>query len=148
MHKDFYASGFLYHLPSQQILLQQKSTVDISDTSSLWTLFGGQGYLRENPEATFQRVVNKLLRIKVSLTNIYPIYTYFYKEINQDHAVVYAEVENMQEFSSLNKIRCAWFTMKQILKLDISQQTKQDVTVGQRVIDSRMRKSLGLQTLE
>ena len=145
MHKDFYASGFLYHLPSKQILLQQQSTLV---KSSLWSLFGKKGLSKESPETTFQRVIYNLSHVKLPLATIYPVYTYFYKDINKNHAVVYAEVENMQQFSSLNKIKCAWFTMKQALKLDLSEQTRQDITVGQRVINARMRKSLGLQTLE
>ncbi len=145
MHKDFYASGFLYHLASGQILLQQQSAVD---QSSVWSLFGEQGLYKENAEVTFQRVIYNLLHVKLSLTAIYPIYTYFYKDIHKNHAVVYAEVEEMQPFSSINTVKCSWFTLKQILKLDLSEQTRQDITVGQRVINARIRKSLGLQTLE
>jgi hypothetical protein len=144
MHKDFYASGFLYHLPSGQILLQQSTL----DPSSLWSLFGKQGLYKESPEVTFQRVIYDLLHVKLPLTTIYPIYTYFYKDIHKDHAVVYAEVEDTKRFSSLNTVKCAWFTLKQVLKLDLSEQTRHDITVGQRVINARMRKSLSLQTLE
>lgn len=144
MHKDFYASGFLYHLPSGQILLQQSTL----GSSSLWSLFGEQGLYKENAEVTFQRVIYNLLRVKLSLDTIYPIYTYFYKDIHKDHAVFYAEVEDRQLSSSSNTIKCSWFTSKQILKLNLLEQTRQDITVGQRVINARMRKSLGLQTLE
>lgn len=145
MHKDFYASGFLYHLPSGQILLQQQPTVG---PSSVWSLFGKQGLYKEKAEVTFQRVIYELLHLKLPLATIYPVYTYFYKDIHKDHAIVYAEVEEMQRFASLHTVKCAWFTMKQIIKLDLSEQTKHDITVGHRVISARMRKSLGLRTLE
>lgn len=144
MHKDFYASGFLYHLPSGKILLQQSTL----DPSSLWSLFGKQGLYKESAEVTFQRVINDLLHVKLPLATIYPIYTYFYRDIHKDHAIVYAEVEEMQPFSSIKTVRCSWFTLKQILKLELLEQTRHDITVGQRVISARMRKSLGLQTLE
>ena len=144
MHKGFYASGFLYHLPSGQILLQQSTL----GPSSLWSLFGKQGLYKESAEVTFQRVIYDLLHVKLPLATIYPIYTYFYKDIHKEHTVVYAEAEDMQRFSSLNTVRCAWFTLKQVLKLDLLEQTRHDITVGQRVISARMRKSLGLQTLE
>ena len=145
MHKDFYASGFLYHLPSRQILLQQQSTLG---TSSLWSLFGKHALYKESVEATFQRVIYELLHVKLPLTTIYPVYTYFYNDIHKEKAVVYAEVDDTKLFSSLGTIKCAWFTLKQVQKLDLSEQTRQDITVGQRVINARMRKSLGLPTLE
>jgi len=145
MHKAFYASGFLYHLPSGKILLQQQST---PGASSLWSLFGKQGLYKEKAEATFQRVIYDLLHVKLPLTTIYPIYTYFYKDINKDHAVFYAEVKDTQRFSSINTVKYTWFTLKQVLKLDLLEQTRQDITVGQRVINAKMRKSLGFQTLE
>lgn len=145
MYKDFYASGFLYHLPSGQILLKQQSTLG---SPSLWSLFGEHGLHKESPESTFQRTIYNLLHVKLPLTTIFPIYTYFYKHIHKDHAVVYAEVKNMKRFSSLGTGKYTWFTLKQVMKLDLPGQTRQDITVGQRVINSRMRKRLGLQTLE
>jgi len=145
MHKAFYASGFLYHLPSGKILLQQQST---PGASSLWSLFGKQGLHKEKAEVTFQRVIYDLLHVKLPLVAIYPIYTYFYKDINKDHAVFYAEVEDTKRFSSINTVKYTWFTLKRVQKLDLSEQTRQDITVGQRVINARMRKSLGLPTLE
>lgn len=146
MHKDFYASGFLYHLPTQQILLQQqKSTVN---STSYWSLFGGAQLHQETAEAAFQRIIHQSLRIKIDLSAIYPVYAYFHKDMAKNHAIVYAKIEDIHNFSLQNGIAVSWFTFKQIQKLPIGEQTKHDLTVGGRVIDSHIRKSLGQQTLE
>lgn len=132
-------------MPSQQILLQQQTA---PNKSSLWSLFGKQGLHKENPETTFQSVIYDLLHVKLPISKIYPIYSYFNKEINKDHVVVYAEVAALRNFTLPKTIKCAWFTLKQTHKLQLPEQTKHDIIIGQRVIDARMRKSLGLLTLE
>jgi hypothetical protein len=53
----------------------------------------------------------------------------------------------METFPSTKKAAFAWFSFKQIQKLRIPDQIKQDIIVGQRVIDSATRKSLGQQTI-
>ncbi|MCL5432627.1 MAG: hypothetical protein M1524_00735 [Patescibacteria group bacterium] len=145
MHKKFYASGFFYHPPTQQILLQQKKSTE--NSSSLWSMFGDECSSEKNAAQTFLRLINKLLKIKIKPDFIHPIYTYFHKDIGKNHAVFYAEVHEVKNFSSKKGV-FTWFTFKQILKLQLSEQTKQDLIVGQRVIDAGIRKGLGLKTLE
>jgi hypothetical protein len=60
----------------------------------------------------------------------------------------YAIVNKLEKFPDNAKTLFSWFTFKQIQKLHISNQIKQDIIVGQRVIDSAIRKSLGQQTIE
>ena len=146
MNKDFYASGFLYHPSTRQILLQQQKQTN--DTSPVWSLFGGIGKSRENPQTTFQRVIHKLLDVKLKLNTIEPIYVYFYKDMDKNHSIVYAETVKTKNFSSKKGLTFSWFTFKQILKLRLDEQTKHDIVVAQRVIDSKVRKGLGLRTLE
>jgi hypothetical protein len=145
MHRGFYASGFLYHLPSEQILLQQQTE---NDKSPFWSLFGESILSRETAEITFQRAIYNLLSIRLALKSIFPIYTYFHKEMGKNNAVVYAEVNKLHRHSSVNSVKYAWFTLKQVFKLQLLEQTKHDIIIGQRVISARMRKNLGLQTLE
>jgi hypothetical protein len=145
MHKGFYASGFLYHLPSEQILLQQQHG---NDKLPLWSLFGEPILSSETAEVTFQRAIYSLLNIKLALKSIYPIYTYFHKDMGKNNTIVYAEVKKLHRLSSVNTVKYAWFTLKQVFKLQLLEQTKHDIIIGQRVINARMRKSLGLQTLE
>ncbi len=140
MHKNFYASGFLYHSRSQQILLQQKN-------SEQWTLLSGNGLQNESWEETFKRVVENCVHIKPSLSSIKQIYTYFNHDLKKEHFVSYVTVQKLTKFSATKDTSFAWFTFKQVTKLNLSSQTKQDITVGKRVIDSFLRKSLGQQTI-
>jgi ADP-ribose pyrophosphatase YjhB (NUDIX family) len=145
MHKDFYASGFLYHPKSQQILLQQPNTAD-SETG--WSLFGGEGLNKETAEETFKRVLYLHLRLEIKPKNIFPIYSYFHTDKGKNNYLHYAIVRKLEIFPNTKKTLFSWFTFKQIQKMHISDQIKQDIIVGQRVIDSAVRKSLGQQTIE
>ena len=144
MHKKFYASGFLYHPTTRQILLQQQK--ETQDTKTIWLLVGGISKSRETPQAAFKRLVQKLLRTKLSLKAIESVY--FYKDIDTDHYILYAETKKMKKSSPKNQPEFAWFTFKQVLKLQVDAQTKHDIVVSQRVIDSKTRKRLGQHTLE
>lgn len=143
MHKDSYASGFLYHPSTRQILLQQQKQT--RDTTPLWSLLGGIGKSSDNAQITFQRVVHKLLHIKLKLNTIEPVYVYFYKDTDKNHSILYAEIAKTKNFSSKRGIKFSWFTFKQILKLQLDEQTRHDIIVGQRVIDAKERKRLGQQ---
>lgn len=142
MHKNFYASGFLYHPSSQQILLQQNSS--ISPMSTSWLLFGGFYLEDEKPEALFKDIIFKLLDIKTRV--VYPIYSYFSDNTRESQYIVYSHLSKLHNFSSKNGLTFAWFSFKDVLKLKITEQTKHDIVVGQRVIDAAKRKSRGEHT--
>ncbi len=144
MHKDFYASGFLYNPQSQQILLQQQIT---ADENSQWGLLEHEVTNGSSGEEVFKDLVLKHLNVKIGLKNILYVYTRFSTETNKDHSIYYAEVRKLKKQLSSKKFRFAWFTFKQICKLNISEQVEHDVMVGKRVIDSSIRRSLGQQTI-
>ena len=144
MHKDFYASGFLYHPRSQQILLQQANT---AETGTAWALFEGESLNGETAEETFKRIIYSHLRLELKPKNIYSIYSYFHTVKGKDNYIHYAIIRKLEKFPNTKKTLFSWFTFKQIQKLHIPDQIKQDIIVGQRVIDSAMRKSLGQQTI-
>lgn len=144
MHKSLYASGFLYHSPSQQILLQQ----DKSDPkSSSWQLLGGGCKEKEEPQKAFQCVAKKLLGLKLKLGDILPIYFYPTKGEYQEHYVFFSKISRLKKFPAKKGLEFGWFTFKQIQKLPISKQAKQDLTIGHRVIDALERKRLGQKSL-
>src|SRR5579862_6010045 len=97
MHKDFYASGFLFHSTTQQILLQQHTSLSVS---SPWQLFGGTYLESEGPETIFKSVILKLLDIKIDI--VHPIYSYLNENIDKNHSVLYAKVRKLQNFSPKN----------------------------------------------
>lgn len=146
VHKDFYASGFLYYPPAQQILLQQPIS---TNGLSLWSLFGAVVLSGETPKAAFQRIIKKQLALKIKPEMIESVYSYFQKDMERNHSILYAEAIEKKEFPpSEEGTISAWFTFKQILKLPLAEQTKHDIVVGQRVIQAKVRKSLGERTLE
>ncbi|MBI4999487.1 hypothetical protein HZB97_01805, partial [Candidatus Gottesmanbacteria bacterium] len=122
MHKSFYASGFLYHPASQQILLQQPIA---SPNPSPWALFEGPTVGKETPEKTFRRLVGKSLGLKINLSDIYPVY--FYHCGGKDHHIIYAQIKNAKNFSPKKGVTFGWFTFKEITKLPISAQDKHDI---------------------
>ena len=142
MHKDFYASGFLYHPVSQQILLQQNSVV--SPASSPWTLLGTTYKESENPEAILKDIILDLLDIQI--TTILPIYSYSGEDKEPSQYIGYTIAKTKKDFSPKNGFSFAWFSFKDVLKLQITPQTKHDIVVGQRVIEAAERKRLGQHT--
>lgn len=135
MQPPFYASGFLYSLKTHQILLLGSKQNDIP---ALWSTIGGESKKGEQAQTTFQRVVCKLLHINLKPKDIYPIYDYFSSLSNKFNFVFYGEVGSIKKFSSL-KLSLSWFTFGETVKLPFSSQTKQDLVVGQRVINAKWR---------
>ncbi len=113
--------GFLYHPGSQQILLQQK----INEEPKNWELL-----------EDLSKFVSK---------GILPVYDYVAK--GKKCVVSYAEVKTAKHFSDGKTTVYKWFTAKEISKLPLLPQTKQDLIVGRRVIDSQIRKDAGRQTI-
>jgi ADP-ribose pyrophosphatase YjhB (NUDIX family) len=138
MHNVFYASGFLYHPPSQQILLQQFTT----DTNhpAVWTVFSEKGVENETPESAFHRMVTESLGVKVTKKSCYFIYDYVHKDLKVPHFTHYAVVNKLyEEDDLLTENKTAWFPFKQLIKLPMSPQARQECTVGQRVINLATR---------
>lgn len=143
MRKKFYASGFLYHLPSQQILLQQQ-TPTLPAIASPWFLFNNSYSEREEPNEIFKNIIFDLLHIKID--NIHPVYSYVNDNTNTYQTIIYSELQEFQDFSPKNGLTFCWFSFKDVLKLYASEQIKHDIVVGQRVIDAKRRKSEGKHT--
>ena len=117
-----YYGGFIYHPKSQQILLQK----DSSDQNSTWTLI----------DASDGKIFGQKLC---------PIYDY---PVNGGkHFISYAEIKKLQEFSPIKNLTFGWFPTAKISKIPLSAQTKQDIVVGKRVIDSATRKKSGERTI-
>ncbi len=141
VHKSFYASGFLYSPKTHQILLlktQQKDSADF-----LWSTLGGESSDGEEAQAAFQRIINKLLDLNLKDKDIYPIYDYPYDTADKVNYVFYAEVKNPKKFNPLKRGDPSWITFDEISKLLFAARTKQDVIVGERVINAKWRENAG-----
>ena len=141
MHKSFYASGFLYNLKTQQILLL--STPKQDQTSS-WSMLGGECNEGEEASKAFQRIVNESLNINLKDKDTYPIYDYFHEELDKTNYVFYAEVKRMPNFDSDT---LSWVSFSEIVKFPFSPHTKQDVIVGERVINLKYRVDMNIQPI-
>lgn len=127
----FYASGFLYSLKTHRILLVQ--------TDLLWSTLGGEAGAGEEAQEAFARVINELLDLKLKTKNIYPIYDYFNDERAKNNFVFYAEVKNSKAFSSFKEGTFSWVAFNETSKLPFTAHSKQDVIVGERVINAKWR---------
>jgi len=131
VHKVFYASGFIFHPQSQQILLQQTTPEDIA-------LFSGVSKQTESGATTFQRVLKENAGINIPPTLIYPIYSYESNDSKKKIDVFYAVVdEQVSEFPKGKN--AAWFNFKKLYKTKLKGDLLQDLTVGQRVINAASR---------
>lgn len=131
MHKVFYASGFLYHPPTQQILLQQLDTTDLT----LYT-FGGENTDRESAEDAFRRIISSKLGIDLPKKAIHHIYDYFNEELGEHYYLFYAEIQKpTMNFKLKENATVGWFPLKQLPRLKMTEQIRRDITVGQRVIN-------------
>lgn len=144
MHKNFYASGFIYHPQSERILLQQNNNV--STLPGQWVLFEFEYSEKENPEELFKNVISELLDIKVK--QVFPVYFYFNENKKRNQSILYTTVNKLHDFTSKKDLTFKWFSFKDVLKLHVTDQTKHDIVVGQRVIEAAKRKSLGLHTFQ
>ena len=141
MPKKFYASGFLYHPDSSKILLQQENA---NDPKSLWSLLGSKNIGSETSQENFVRNAKSFLHLDLLANAVYGVYDYF--RLGKNY-VSYAIVKKLTDFPTIGKTVFAWFRIKEITKLALSDQTKQDLIVGQRIIDCEIRKKAGGQTL-
>jgi len=142
VHRPFYVSGFLYHLKTQQVLLLQSD--QNNGSSSIWGMPGGAGIGEEDPQKTFQRIIYQLLNLQLNEKRIYPVYDYFNDALNTIHYVFYAKVKTTNNLSMPDNGTFSWLTFKQISKLPLSEQTKQDIIVSQRVIQAQARSDSGI----
>ena len=133
MQTSFYASGFLYSLKTQQILLLQPP-----DLTSFWSTLGGESKEGEETQVAFQRIIYKILNIELKNKHIFPVYDYFHNIRNKMNYVFYAEV-GKPKIPNTPKSIFSWFTFHETLKLPFNTQTKQDLVVGERVINLKFR---------
>lgn len=137
MQTPFYVSGFLYSLKTHQILLVSQGPKD--DHGSAWCTLGGESKDGEEGETTFQRVVQELLDIELQRKNIHPIYDYFHESLDKTNYVFYGEVKNPKVFDTLKTDTFSWLDFSQLVKLSVDRQNKQDIVVGERVINAKWR---------
>ena len=114
---------------------------------TFWSTLGGDSIEGEEAQLTFQRIINKILNLNINVKHIYPIYDYFHNARNRANYVFYAEVRKTRNFNASKKGIFSWFTFKETLKLPFTTQIKQDIVVGERVINAKWRDDEAKKTL-
>lgn len=102
-------------------------------------MLGGEGKDGEEAQVTFQRIISKLLNINLKVKHIYPVYDYFHNARNKINYVFYAEVGKAKVFNASKRGTLSWVSFRETLKLPFTTQTKQDIVVGERVINAKWR---------
>ena len=125
--------------------MQQKKSAD--DTTE-WGLLGEEHSGYKKAEEVFKLILEKTLKLKLKPSSIRPVYDYFHEGMGKDNFVFYVKCTKLEDFSKLNGHIFSWFTFKEISKLKLNQKAKQDITIGQRVINSYIRKKKGEKTIE
>lgn len=133
VHKPFYASGFLYHQPTHQILLQQFQQGD--DLKHV--LFGSVSHNGHDPLSVFQHCVETLLGVKINTSSIHPIYDYIHERLGE-HFIFYIEVSDMTPKVYKSKNKTGWISLAKLGKCKMSEQTRHDIVIGERVIRARI----------
>lgn len=133
MHKPFYASGFLFHVATEQILLQQTNIGDINNL----TLFRGKSHSGGDPQSVFRRCVEEAIGIPIPASSIRPVYDYVHDKLGE-HFIFYVEMTDITPKIFASKKNTAWFSLSKLTKQTMSEQTRHDIIVGLRVIQSLM----------
>jgi hypothetical protein len=129
MRKSFYASGFIYHTPSRQILLQQ-----LTDTEGTpLIMFRAKGNEGESPQMVFVRSIKETIGISIDINSVKPVYDYV-NGAQGDQYIFYVDITSSPEPSSFKNQTVGWYPMAKLSKLHLEEQTRHDIIIGERVI--------------
>ncbi len=129
-------SGFLYNKKARQILLIQTKK---EGSLTSWSTMEGDVNAGEDVQEAFQRIINNLLKIKLKTKDIYPVYDYFHDNRRKSNYVFYAEVKSKTRFDDIKTGSPSWIAFSETTRLPFAPQTKQDIIVGERVINAKLR---------
>lgn len=105
----------------------------------LWSTIRGESSGEEDAPAAFQRIVSELLDLNLKTKDIHPIYDYSYDSEDKINYVFYAVVKKAQDFSRFKNGAFSWVAFNEVSKLPFAPHFKQDVIVGERVINAKWR---------
>lgn len=106
---------------------------------SPWSLIGGDGKEGEDAQSAFQRIISESLEINLKIKQIVPVYDYFHDDLDRVNYVFYAEVRSPKIAKALKDNIYSWVSFSETVKFPFPAHTKQDVIVGERVINAKWR---------
>lgn len=101
----------------------------------------GESNEGEDAQTAFARIINGLLNLNLKEKNIHPVYDYLLDEKDKIRYVFYADVKSSPEFDSSEKGSYSWVSFAETPKLPFTSVAKQDIIVGERVINARWREA-------
>jgi hypothetical protein len=131
VQNSFTVSGFLYHSDSQQILLRQHAHGNENNL----VFFGENGKHGSDPQTVFQHCMEKALGISIASSSIHPVYDYIHTQLGENF-IFFVEITNDTHTRHEPVINSEWIPMAKITKFPMSEQTRHDIIIGQRVIRS------------
>jgi len=134
VHNSYYASGFLFHSPSQQILLLQPT----HEEDAAWGIINVSHGSTDDPLKTFASYTSRLL--KTPRIDAQPVYSYVDKKSQSQHSIFFADVATRQNYPETTTFRYQWFELKDLRKLRMNDSIRHDIVVGTRVIAAGIRK--------
>lgn len=112
-------------------------------------MFEGQNKNGEKEVDTFQRIIYQIFGEKPSTASIHSIYDYTDNDSGVKRFILYTQVRNIKKYVSRKKeYKVSWFNFKEIGKLKLTEQTRQDIIVGQRVVllAARSKEEAGIES--
>lgn len=135
MTKEYTISGFLYHAPTEQVLLFQPD-----EESTSLSIFTDTFTEEKDEKLLFQKLILSQIGVDLNAETIYKVYNYVNKKSGAKTFIFYAEVEDTElDFDLGTPGTVGWFPLKLIPKLNLPKQSKHDIVIGQRVIDHNER---------
>lgn len=128
VHKSFYASGFLYHSASRNILLQQSIQKNIKTL----TLFRKKSTATD-PKAEFHEYLKKMLGIAIPLSSIFSVYDYTHSALGEQY-IFYALLPNKASIESISPPNTEWIPLAKLTKYPMTEQTRHDIIIAERVM--------------
>jgi len=131
----FFAHGIIFKPDTEQVLLYKAA----SDVNGSWSLVGGLGQDDESPEKAFQRAAQEVVQLRLAASDIVPVYDYFHTSLDRHQHVYVVYTRSDKPLAARKGYVIAWFSFKEITKLGLDPQIKQDIIVSQRVINAKVR---------
>ena len=130
VQSTFYASGFLYHRASQKILLQQITSTGQGKP----LLFKTKAQKGNDPQTVFKLCIEKALDKPIKSSAIHPIYDYV--DDSGEQFIFFIEVPGISPDSYPTNQNAEWFLLSKLSKIDMSEDTRHNILIGERVIRS------------
>lgn len=104
-----------------------------SDTKLL--LFGSKCHQGDDPATELRHSIGKILGLTIAASSIHPVYDYVHDTLGE-HFIFFIEVPDMSQECYPSDTKAEWFSLSKLSKLDMSEQTRHDILIGERVIRS------------